>query len=155
MIRDATIADLPQLLDLGSQMLAEAPSFARLPFSARQLEATLTNLIAEPAGLVAVAEREGCIVGALVANAGMHWASEAVVACELALFVSADARGSLVAARLVARLKQFAHESGAALCRAGASTGVCNQLVVSLYERAGFKVCGTSLQFEPAQGQQE
>jgi GNAT superfamily N-acetyltransferase len=149
MIRDASIADLPQLLELGRQMLAEAPNFQGLPFSARQLEATLTNLIAEPGALVAVAERDGRVVGAVVASAGMHWASEAVIAAELALFVAPDARGGLTAARLIARLKQFAIESGAALCRAGASTGVCTDSVVSLYERQGFKVCGTCLQFDP------
>lgn len=149
MIRAATIADLPQLLELGREMLAEAPNFAALPFSAGQLEATLINLIAEPGALVCVAERDGQIVGAVLANAGMHWASEAIVACELALFVAPCARGTMVAARLIQRLKLFAIESGAALCRAGASTGVCDALVVSLYERAGFKVCGTSLQFVP------
>lgn len=149
MIRDATIADIPQLLALGRQMLDEAPNFRALPFSAARVEATLVSMIGEAGALVAVAERGGQIVGAVLAVAGLHWASDVVTVGELALFVTASARGTLVAARLIERLKEFASECDAKICRAGSSTGVDNALVVRLYERAGFKMSGAVLQFTP------
>lgn len=147
MIRPATVADIPQLLELGAAMHAEAPNFAALPFDASRLEASLVAMIGDGDTLVAVAERHGALVGVLLAICGMHWASTAIEVDELALYVAPDARGTLVAAQLIATLKQYAFDRDAKIIRAGAAAGVNNDLVVSLYERAGFRVIGTDLQF--------
>jgi len=150
MIRAATIDDTQALLELGRRMLEEAPNFRALPFSASRLEATLLRLIGDDEALVTVAERDGIVIGALIAIASVHWASEVAVVSELAFFVVPEARGALVALGLIARLKEFTLECGAKLCRAGSSTGVDNALVVRLYERAGFVMSGAVLQFSPS-----
>lgn len=147
MIRRATIADVPRLLELGAAMHAEAPNFAALGFSAARLEASLVTLIGDEGVLVAVADRAGAIAGVMLAVAGMHWASDAVEVDELALYVTPEARGTLIAGALIRALQDFARDRGARIIRAGAAAGVNNPLVVSLYERAGFAVIGTDLQF--------
>lgn len=146
MIRAATPADLPAILSMGEAMLAEAPHFAAVPFSRARLSESLAALIAAPDALVAVAEVDGVAAGVMIAYAAQHWASEVVEASELALFVHAAHRRSGIASALIERFKEFAAEHGAALVRAGASAGTCDEAVVRGYERAGFHRCGTCLQ---------
>lgn len=148
MIRAATMQDLPALIAMGEAMLAEAPHFAAVPISRARLTESLAAMIAAPSALVALAEVDGVPVGAVIAYATTHWASDITEAAEIALYVHPKHRRSGVAAALVERFKLFASDHGAALVRAGASAGICDDAVVRVYERAGFKVCGACLQLQ-------
>jgi GNAT superfamily N-acetyltransferase len=146
MIRAATSDDLPALLEMGELMLAESPHFAAVPLSRERLGESLLALLGTPDALVALAEVDGIPAGVMVAFAAPHWASEIVEVSEIALFVHLAYRRSGIAAALIERFKEFACERGAGLVRAGASAGICDDAVVRLYERAGFKPCGACLQ---------
>lgn len=146
MIRDASIDDVPRLVAFGRAMMAESPHFRALPFSAHVLETSLTAIIESSAGLCAVAEHESEVAGVLLAFASPHWAADCIEVSEMALYVDPPARKSGIAFALIERLKQFAHDNGAAIVRAGASAGIADEQVARLYELAGFKRCGLCLQ---------
>jgi GNAT superfamily N-acetyltransferase len=146
MLRAATPADLPALLELGAVMHAESPRFSRLSFDAGRLEQTLGALLATPDGFLWVAEREGRIVGGLAAVVVQHWCSTDRVAADMALFMTPEARGSLAPARLVAEYKRWAKERGAVHIQFGVSTGVHPEQTAQLLERLGFTRCGILLE---------
>lgn len=146
MIRSATIDDLPTLLALGEAMHAESPRFAKMAFSAARLEETLRALILLPRGFVVVAEIGGEIVGGMVAVCMTHWASEDLLATDLALFVRREHRGGLTAARLVRRYAGWAMGEGAKLIQLGVTTGVATDETAAMYEAIGLRRCGVILE---------
>lgn len=147
MIRAATLDDLPQLLRLGAAMHAESPRFSRLHFSAVRLEATLRALMDSPRGFVMVASADsGWLVGGMVAVAAPHWASDDLIATDLALFIAPAARGGLLPARLLSRYVQWARQLGAQIIQAGVTTGIEPETTARLYERMGLTRCGVILE---------
>lgn len=146
MIREATPADLPALIELGRAMCAESPTWRRFPYNAEKAAAFMAELIQAGSGFAWVGIRDGVICAALLAAVREHWACDVVIAHELALFVQTSARGSLLAARLVAEFVTWAEAGDPALACAGTSTLVHPELTARLYERFGFARTGLSLE---------
>jgi GNAT superfamily N-acetyltransferase len=142
MIRPATIADLPRLLELGARMHAES-RYRVLAFSASKLQQTLTALLAGSGGFLWVAESAGEVIGGLAAMCTPHWASDDLMAVDLALFFPPEHRGGVAALRLVNRYRQWARELGAKLTDLGVSTGIEADRTADLFDRIGFPRCGT------------
>jgi GNAT superfamily N-acetyltransferase len=142
MIRDATRGDIDELLQLGRAMWAEAPEFNRMPWSDDKVRSMLDALIGSPRGFVRVAERDGAITGAMVAAASEHWASDALVAFDLALYVPPTRRGGLIAASLVRSYAQWCRDLGVAQGSAGVSTGVHTEQTERFYLAMGARRTG-------------
>lgn len=145
MIRDANLYDLPALLVLGQQMHAESPRFSRLRFSASRLESTLRLLLGS-GQFVMVAEEGGRLVGGMLAVAMPHYASDDLVASDLALFVTPDARGGMAPVKLIKAYTAWADKRGAVITQVGITTGVKTETTAALYERMGLKRCGALLE---------
>ena len=146
-IRQATLDDLPALINIGEIMQAESPRFSELSFSAARLGHTLAGLIKSPMGFVWVAEAEGGeVVGSMVAAAYQHWASDDLVSSDLALFMAPSHRGGSAAARLARKYHQWARDLGVRLIQQGVTTGVHTDQTVQLLERLGMKRCGVILE---------
>lgn len=143
MIRPAQLADIPAMVELGRAMQAESPRFSRLAYSASKVGALCENLITLEGGFAYVGLRAGVIVAVMLGACEEHWMSRDKVASELALFVEPDARGAMLAARLVSRFVVWAEDEGAKLTLAGASTGVEPERTAKFYERFGFARSGT------------
>lgn len=147
MIRPAVHSDLQPLVVLGERMHAESPRFSRLAFSAQRLEQTLRWALESPMGFLWVAETESSVVGGMAAMAAKHWASDDLVATDLALFIDPAHRGSLAPVRLLNRYRWWAqHEVKAVITQVGITTGVQTENTAQLYERMGFKRCGAILE---------
>lgn len=146
-IRQATLNDLPILINLGEIMHAESPRFSCINFSPARLGHTLASLIKSPMGFVWVTETEaGDVAGGLVATAFQHWASDDLMTTDLALFLAPDHRGGTAAARLARKYHQWARDLGAKLIQQGVTTGVHTDQTVQLLERLGMKRCGVILE---------
>ncbi|WP_439606866.1 GNAT family N-acetyltransferase [Hydrogenophaga sp.] len=145
MIRPANPFDLPALLDLGERMHAESPRFSRLTFSSARLHNTLRSLLDNPAGFLWVAE-QGVVIGGMAGIIGPHWASDDLVATDLALFIDEKQRGGMSTARLVTEYKRWAHQRGARIVQVGVTTGVQTEQTARLYERLGLARCGLILE---------
>lgn len=146
MIRPANPFDLPALLDLGERMHAESPRFSRLAFSRARLHDTLRGLLDSPAGFLWVAEMNGQVIGGMAGIIGPHWASEDLVATDLALFIDEKQRGGMSTARLITEYKRWAHQRGARIVQVGVTTGVQTEQTARLYERLGLARCGLILE---------
>lgn len=142
MIRDAVKDDMPQLMELGRMMYAEARRLNKMKFVPAKAYVTISSLIGTEHGFVRVAEEDGQIIGGLVAYVEPHWFSTDMMACDLALFVRPDKRGGLAAPRLVKEYVAWARERGAVITQFGISTGVHVASTGALLERIGFKPAG-------------
>lgn len=146
-IRQATLDDLPALINLGELMHAESPRFSTITFSPARLGHTLAALVQSPMGFVWVTETEaGEVVGGMVATAFQHWASDDLMTTDLALFMAPEHRGGTAAARLARKYHQWARDLGAKLIQQGVTTGVHTDQTVQLLERLGMKRCGVILE---------
>lgn len=141
-IRDATQDDLGELLQLGRAMWAEAPEFNAMPWSNEKARSTLRFLIGNPRGFLRVVEQDGGIAGAMAAAAAEHWACDALVAFDLALYVPPTRRGGLIAASLVRAYAQWCRDLGVARGAAGVSTGVHTERTERFYLALGARRTG-------------
>lgn len=148
MIRLATLIDVPAMVDLGQAMHAESPRFSVLPWNGAKLRALIETLIAQPEGLALVAVRDGVVIGGFLGMAVPHFASDALVSCDVALYVAQDRRGGMAAARLLRAYVQWAKARGAVLIQAGITTGVNLKATSRLFASVGFEPAGNLFEFK-------
>jgi GNAT superfamily N-acetyltransferase len=142
MIRPATHADIPRIVELGALMWAESPRFSAYPFLHERAAETIRNIIDLPAGCLLVAEGPQGIVGGIMAILAPHWACDFVQACDMALFLTPEARGGSTAARLVKAYRDWAMAKGAEVTM-GVSTGIQTERTGQLFQALGAKQSGT------------
>nr|QBM02657.1 hypothetical protein [uncultured archaeon] len=134
MIRAATLADVPQLVELGVRFMLES-GYARHLSIDRHAQAQLaTDLIQAAHGVLLVYERAGKIVGMLGAIATHHPHSGDSVMSELFWYVAPDARGAGV--RLLQEAEHWAISRGITKSLVVAPEGAP---VGSLYIRMGYR----------------
>lgn len=148
MIRHATATDIPRMVELGRAMHAEAPNFCGMRFDADRLAATIGAVIGnEVYGFARVAERDGEVIGGLVAMAAPHFFSPDLVACDLALFVAPEHRGGIAVARLVAAYRDWGRALGVVKAQIGLMTGIETERVEALLNRLGARRVGLVMEF--------
>jgi len=150
MIREATAADVPRLVSLGTLMHDESPRFRERPFNPMKVATLAHNLIAAPDGLVLVVERDGGIVGGFLGMVFDDWAHDDRVSTDFALYVHPDMRGSTLALRLLKRYREWAVSRGASEINGGATTGIAPEVAAGLYRAAGFQPAGQLFEFKGA-----
>jgi len=146
-IRPATSADIPRMVELGRVMHGESPVFCRLTFDAEKLAATIASTIASPAGFARVSEHDGVVIGGMVAMVSPHWFSPDLVACDLALFIDPEYRGGMSAVRLISAYTAWAKGHGAALIQIVVMTGVNVDKTEALLHRLGWHRSGLVMEF--------
>lgn len=145
-IRVATLDDLPRILELGELLHRESPRWSRLSFNRAKAAHFIAHLILEASGVVFVAEQDGLVIGGIAGMASAHWASDDVVAQEVSFFMAPEARGNIVAVRLICALQAWGEIRGAKWLTAGTSTGLDPERTAGLYERLGFSRCMIGLE---------
>jgi len=147
MIRWATEDDVAEMVELGAQFFAESPHYCELGYAPQKIAALVLRLIENVDGYARVVEVNGKLIGGMLGMASAHWASDAIVAHELVLFVQPGARGSVWAGRLVTDFVKWGQRRGCARCSAGTSSGVQPELCAQLYERLGFRRHSIGLEY--------
>jgi GNAT superfamily N-acetyltransferase len=151
-IRPATHDDVQAIVQLGHELFAESPTWSRLDLCELRLSETVVQLIDSEDGFAWVAERRGEVVGCMLGLVDQHWASNARVAQELVLMLTAEARGGMLAVRLITALVAWAQVRGAKVLHVGTSTGIADERVAGLYERLGFSRCSIGLEMSYVHG---
>lgn len=141
-IRQATLADIGAMVELGAVMHAESPRFQRMPYAPEKVRALLSSLVESPRGFVMVAEHGAVLEGGMVGATTEHWACNALIAFDIALFVLPGRRGGIAAARLLKSFAAWCKEQGAVIATAGISTQVHPDQSGALYRALGFKEIG-------------
>lgn len=142
MIRNATTADIPSLIELGTRMYLESRYSANSPFDADKCAELAKSLISSPAGCVLVAEKEGQVVGWLGGGIAEQFFSSQLMAFEYGLFVAPEHRGGSAGPRLARTFIDWAKDHGAAVINMGITTGVHAERTGALYSRLGLQLTG-------------
>lgn len=113
MIREATPADIPDLVDMAERFLAESPYGAVMQADRASMARLGRMLIAKPHGLMLAAEGDaGAPVGMIGVLATLHPYSGAPVMSEMFWYVAPEARGAGV--RLLRRAEDWGRANGLA-----------------------------------------
>ena len=131
---------------LGHLMWKEAEHFHSLRFDAGRLTKTLAAAIESPHGFAWVSERDGLVVGGLIAMLTPHWFSPDLTACDLALFMLPEHRGTMAPTRLLNAYAAWAHDRGAKQILLGLMTGVHVEQTQALCERLGWRRAGVVME---------
>lgn len=141
MIRPARSADIPEIIRL-SEIMHQESRYRTLTYNGVKFAALLRQLIDSPSGMVAVAERNGDIVGAIAAVVTDHYFADATISYELGLYVEKAHRGTMAGYRLAKEYIYWAKEKGADQIDMGITTGIDEERTGRLYERLGLQHVG-------------
>lgn len=140
MIRAATPADIPSIIEIGV-VLHATTAFASQPYVHEKAAAFLLELI-EGQGVVFVAEVDGEVVGAMAGGIVDQWFSHELIAYDYSIFVLPSRRNGLLALKLIRAFVEWARIMGAAQVQMGIGTAVNVEGTGRLYESAGFRLLG-------------
>lgn len=143
MIRPATLADVPRIVDLGAAMHAES-IYRDQPYLPQKVAALMLHLISG-AGVVFVSERDGDVVGGMAGGIAPNWFNDEPIAFEYGLFLAPHARHGITAAKLIRAFCVWAERRGAKRLRVGITTGVQVEGTAALYRSLGFADGGVFL----------
>lgn len=131
-VRTASTADIPAILDMTAR-LHEVAGIV-IPMHRTFTEGFVQALMAHADGLALVAEKDGAVVGMLIASIGTSSISPAPVAIEHGWYVEPHARG--VGGQLLARYDQWARDKGCFAIRMSTPPGAEGPALI--LERKGF-----------------
>lgn len=146
-IRDATISDLPRIIELGVMLHKESPRFSRSPFNEGKAADFLAGLIHGDRGFLVVADREGEIIGGMAGMIVSEWFSDEPFAYDVSLFIEPKHRGSILPMRLLLAYKEWARSKGVRRAVGGIGTGINVEKTAALYRRVGMEEIGPILEF--------
>jgi GNAT superfamily N-acetyltransferase len=131
-IREATAADIPRLVDMGTRFLTETVYAGRVLVNPAAMTRTLELLLTSDDGGLFVSEQDGAVTGMIGLLAFEHPITGERAAQELFWWVEPESRGHGV--RLLKRGEEWAATVGAQHLHMIAPTPAVGQL----YERLGY-----------------
>lgn len=144
-LRMATVDDLPALAVLGREM-HETSSYAPMDYDPERLKETISELMNKSQFVVVAEDTNGEVIGGMAGMVTQSWFGRDMVANDLALFVTGDARGGMAAIKMMKAFVHWAKLAGAKQIRPGVTTG--HARAEKLFERLGFARCGASFVME-------
>ncbi|EMC2288531.1 GNAT family N-acetyltransferase [Salmonella enterica] len=141
MIRPANIADIPEIIRLSEAMHLES-RYRTLPYCGAKFATLLRRLIDSPDGMVAVAEKNGAVVGTIAAVITEHYFADALISYELGLYVEKAHRGTLAGYRLAKEYIDWAKSKGVDQIDMGITTGIDEERTGRMYEHLGLTHVG-------------
>ena len=138
MIREATVRDIPRLVDMGTRFVQQTEYAAHVPVNPGQMARTAEWLIESETGTVLVAEKDGRLVGMLGLTHFTHPLSGLPTTGELFWWSESPGEGL----RLLKRGEQWAREQGAITMQMIAP----NERVGAVYERLKYQRTETNYQ---------
>lgn len=147
-VRAATEADLPELIEMGRALHDESPRYQGMAFNPRKLTelwAQLKGTLLVPAGCVFVAVRDGYTVGMTVGIIATRWFSDERYLTDLTMYVKPEHRHGRAFPRLVAALEAWAADQGIAEIALGVSTEIHAEATSRAYTRLGYRLAGYTM----------
>lgn len=137
MIRPATLADIPTLVELGV-LLHSTSSYAQSSYSRAKVAAHFQALI-EGAGVIFVATVDDVVVGAIAGGVGQVWHSDDLYGFDWTFFVDPAHRHGLMAFKLVLAFEAWAKAKGAVELQLGITTCLGEEGTTRFYEWMGYE----------------
>lgn len=148
MIRNATVGDIPALIELGTRMYLESRYAETSPFDEQKCADLAKQLINAEFGVVLVVEESGQLVGWVAGGIGEQYFSHERMAFEYGVFIAAEHRGGTAGYRLVKAFIDWAKNHGARVINMGITTGVHEERTGELYQRLGLARTGSLYSME-------
>lgn len=140
-IRQGDVDDIVQLVQLGEEMHAEAPSFNQMDYDPKKLM-QLGLMLSEQGGMFLAEKEDNEVIGMFLGVIVPHFFGSDLMANDLCLFVKKEYRGGTAAPRLIKAFEKWAFANGAKVLRYGVSTGVEAERTLKLYEKLGYTQTG-------------
>lgn len=135
MVREATLDDVPQLVEMGVRFITETSYVSHVPVRREQIEERAARFVEGPNSVVFVHERDGVVNGMIAMFGTPHLWSGEIIAAEMVWWVEPEARRGLAGARLLRAAEQWALDIDAVRLVMIAP----NSRMEEFYERAGFE----------------
>ena len=135
MIRLATAADIPRLVEMGSRSLLNGPYKDKIKDNPQAAAELGFAIIEDQKGLVIVAEEDGKVIGLLALAIFPHYFTKELTAAEVMWYVEPEHRQSLTALCLFRRGEQEARRAGCTTMQFTAPT----EQVAKAYEKLGYE----------------
>lgn len=150
MIRAATHADIPRLVELGT-LLHDTSTYAATSFNPDKVARFLGQLI-DGLGVVFAAEVNGVVVGGFAGAITEQWFSDDLLAYDYSLFIEPSKRQGVMALKLILAFQNWAKAKGAKHIHMGITTGINTEGTARLYTRLGFQYVGPLFTMEVDHG---
>jgi GNAT superfamily N-acetyltransferase len=147
-IRVATPADAPAMIDMGRALALESPKYRDMTFDEAKLMALgerINSVLMSDLACSFVAERAGQVIGMMVVGMAERFFGGDLYVTDLTLYVKPEHRGGLAFARLVQAAEAWARERGVRDACFGVSTEVHAERTVHAYQRMGYRLTGYTL----------
>lgn len=141
MIRPASHADIPRIIELGT-ILHQTTSYVAQPFNPEKAAKFMAALIDGTAGVLFVSEIDGVVVGGMAGGIVDQWFNDDLIAYDYSIFVEPGRRNGIIAARLIRAFEEWARIKGAKQIHMGIGTDVNVAGTSRLYESLGLKHFG-------------
>lgn len=142
-IRLATVADVPRIVELGSRSLMEGPYHDILMDNPGVTSELAKKLLTAPNARVLVAEEDGVIVGLFAFIVFDHYYSGESVAGEMVWYTTPEARRGGPALELLWAAEKMAHDLGAKKMQLTAPT---DEIAEAYQKLRGYKRIEVSFQ---------
>lgn len=140
-VRDFTHTDIDRLIELG-RLAHEESEYRVMTFDENKCRSLCEMIIATPSFIGIVAEKDGQIVGCLVAIVSLAYFSDEKTGGDFLVYVMPEHRGSSAFYRLCQEYVFQARVKGARLIFLRNTTGIMPEKVGEIYERMGFEKVG-------------
>lgn len=134
LIREATINDIPRVIELGRKFLVEGPYVGQIADKPEEATRFATLLIGNPNAKILVAEQDKVIIGVLAFILFPHHFSGEMTALEIIWYVEPQARKGGIAMRLMWEAEKIAKSMNAHYMQFTAPDAKAS----AIYERFGY-----------------
>jgi GNAT superfamily N-acetyltransferase len=137
MIRNATLEDIPKLVEMGLALHDES-TYKHVEYSPERVAETCRLMIAN--GFLVVAEKEGEVIGVMMGDVYVPWYTTERMGIDYTLYIMPEHRNGLIAVKMIKRFEQWCISMGAKQIRPGIGTG--DPSAIKLYKALGYRSVG-------------
>ena len=142
-LRQATLDDIPDILQVGELAHAEAQHYQNISFSIPKTALHLVQRIND--GFAVVIEFDGKVVGAMTAYTNEHYFSHDMMTMADVIYVLPEYRGKGVLKLFADAYNAWGEEVGADFQKLGVSSGIDTERTAAAMMRLGYEVTGIVL----------
>lgn len=140
-MRTIVPSDATSIVDMLRLLRQESPTYNSVDDDPEWVEGNLKRLLEADAIVGVIEPGKGFMIGAITNT----WYSKRIEAVEQLLYIDPDARGGMLAVRLIKSFEALARAGGAEELTVGATTGMQEDRTRELYLRLGYANFGQSL----------
>lgn len=143
-LRVANENDIADLVEMGRQLITEAPNYSERPFNGEALKQNLQSVL-DGTGAIFVVISNSNIVGSIVCLTTKDWFNDDLIAFEQVLYVKPEYRGTRAPLMLIDAFVEWAKSMNADRIQCGTTTGIQTKGCLRLYKKFGFREHGVVL----------